>query len=50
VAPGGTGNNQFNNIDLQDYKNEGGLAINNIDEVHSSVSHGGTGGQRARKE
>lgn len=50
VAPGGTGNNQFNNIDLQDYKNEGGLALNNIDEVHSSVSHGGTGGQRARKE
>ena len=50
VAPGGTGNNQFNNIDLQEYKNEGGHPINNIDEVHSSVSHGGTGGQRARKE
>ena len=44
VAPGGTGNNRFSNIDIHDDKMDGILPINNIEEVQSSVSHGGTGG------
>jgi hypothetical protein len=33
VAPGGTGNNQFNNIDINDDKLEGVMASNHIEEV-----------------
>ena len=46
VAPGGTGHNQFNLIEIHEDKLDGAMATNNIEEVQSSVSHGGTGGQQ----
>ena len=46
VAPAGTGGNKdlFSNIDALEDKNDGPVPIKDIEEVQSSISHGGTGG------